>query len=284
MFSSLQRMAAASAAALALAFVVGCAETGTPTSPSVQAATTQSVVRQAESGFFELCKDYVGTVGPAVTFNITVDDNTDGDIDSSFSVQLANGQCQEIWQDSVIGSDLVTVTEVVPAGFTASFVKTTVLGNGTTTIVDPPVSSNTTSGSVATGDRGFLVVFRNTGTPPPPPGNEGCTPGYWKQDQHFDSWPAPYTPNTLFSSVFENAFPGMTLLQVLQQGGGGLNALGRHTVAALLNAASTGVEYPLTTAQVISGFNAVFPVTSDSAVETLHLRWAGFNEAGCPLN
>ena len=22
----------------------------------------------------------------------------------------------------------------------------------------------------------------------PPPGGEGCTPGFWKQDQHFDSW------------------------------------------------------------------------------------------------
>ena len=37
---------------------------------------------------------------------------------------------------------------------------------------------------------------------------------------------------------FDDAFPGMTLLEVLSQGGGGLNALGRHTVAALLNAAS----------------------------------------------
>ncbi len=63
-------------------------------------------------------------------------------------------------------------------------------------------------------------------------GGEGCTPGYWKQSQHFDSWTG-YSPSTQFSAVFENAFPGKTLLQVLEQGGGGLNALGRHTVAAL---------------------------------------------------
>src|SRR5215210_35264 len=34
-----------------------------------------------------------------------------------------------------------------------------------------------------------------------PDGNEGCTPGYWKQPQHFDSW-VVYSPNQLFSSVF----------------------------------------------------------------------------------
>ncbi|MDH3224417.1 MAG: hypothetical protein OEO23_11935, partial [Gemmatimonadota bacterium] len=73
--------------------------------------------------------------------------------------------------------------------------------------------------------------------PPPPGGGEGCTPGYWKQPHHFDSWTG-YDPEDLFSSAFEDAFPGMTLLEVLKQGGGGLKALGRHTVAALLNAAS----------------------------------------------
>ncbi len=120
-----------------------------------------------------------------------------------------------------------------------------------------------------------------TPTPTPPGGGEGCTPGYWKQDQHFDSWPAPYSPNQLFSSVFENAFPGMTLVQVLDLGGGGLNALGRHTVAALLNAGSSGVDYDLTTAQVIAAFNGVFP---GGDYETLKNRFEGFNTQGCPLN
>ena len=44
-----------------------------------------------------------------------------------------------------------------------------------------------------------------------PPSTEGCTPGYWKQPQHFDSW-VTYSPSTLFSSVFDDAFPGLTLL------------------------------------------------------------------------
>ena len=70
--------------------------------------------------------------------------------------------------------------------------------------------------------------------PPPPTGGEGCTPGYWKQPHHFFAWTAPYTPETLFSDVFEDAFPGQTLLEVVSLKGneGKLEALGRHTVAA----------------------------------------------------
>lgn len=107
---------------------------------------------------------------------------------------------------------------------------------------------------------------------------EGCSPGYWKQSQHFGNYPAPYTPNTLFSSVFENAFPGKTLLQVVGQGGGGLNALGRQTVAGLLNASSTGYAY--SAAQVIAKFNAVFP---GGDYETLKNDLEYNNTVYCPL-
>ncbi|MFZ2523648.1 MAG: SipW-dependent-type signal peptide-containing protein, partial [Minisyncoccia bacterium] len=74
-------------------------------------------------------------------------------------------------------------------------------------------------------------------------GKEYCSHGYWKQSQHFDNW-SGYLPTQQFSSVFENAFPGKTLLQVLQLGGGGLNRLGRETVGALLNAGK--VDFPYT--------------------------------------
>lgn len=117
----------------------------------------------------------------------------------------------------------------------------------------------------------------------PPTGGEGCTPGFWKQAQHFDAWTDPYDPGDLFSDHFENAFPGKTLLQVLQQGGGGLNALGRHTVSALLNAASPGVDFAFTRAQVINGFNAVFPGTA-AAYEALKNEFEAENERGCGLS
>ena len=63
----------------------------------------------------------------------------------------------------------------------------------------------------------------------------------------------------LFSTLFENAFPGMTLQQVLAQGGGGIKALGRHTVSAYFNAVALGPNYELTPQQVVDKFNAVNP-------------------------
>jgi hypothetical protein len=114
---------------------------------------------------------------------------------------------------------------------------------------------------------------------------QGCTPGYWKQRHHFDSWPAlaPFRPESLFSAVFEDAFPDKTLLDVLKRGGGGLRSLGRHTVAALLNAAAGDVSFGLTPSEVITLFNDVFPGTKDEYNE-LKDTFEAFNEQGCPLN
>lgn len=112
-------------------------------------------------------------------------------------------------------------------------------------------------------------------------GGQGCTPGFWKNTGSANWATTGYSPNQQFSSVFENAFPGMTLDQVLGQGGGGLNALGRHTVAALLNAASTGVSYEYTPAEVIAKFNAVYP---GGDYETLKNDFEAQNQLGCPLN
>jgi hypothetical protein len=112
---------------------------------------------------------------------------------------------------------------------------------------------------------------------------QGCTPGYWKQRHHFDSWPEPFSPDLLFSEVFEDAVPGKTLREVLRKRGGGLNALGRHTVAALLNAAAAEVSFGLTSSEVISRFNDVFPGTKQEYNE-LKDSFEAFNEQGCPLN
>ncbi|OHA88893.1 MAG: hypothetical protein A3B03_00840 [Candidatus Zambryskibacteria bacterium RIFCSPLOWO2_01_FULL_42_41] len=110
---------------------------------------------------------------------------------------------------------------------------------------------------------------------------EGCSPGYWKQSQHFDDWTAPYTPSKKFSTVFENAFPNKSLLQVLNQGGGGLNALGRQTVAALLNAANPDIDFAYTVAEVINMFNAVYP---GGDYETLKDLFEEQNTIFCPLS
>lgn len=126
-------------------------------------------------------------------------------------------------------------------------------------------------------------AFVLQGVPPDDGGGEGCTPGYWKQKQHFDSYPAGILPSDLFSKYFEDAFPGKTLVQVLGNGGGGLSALGRHTVAAFLNAHSDGVDYDLTPAQIVDAFNDVYPGTKAEYNQVKNV-FEGFNEQGCPLN
>lgn len=133
------------------------------------------------------------------------------------------------------------------------------------------------------------VAWVNCGNEPPK-GGEGCTPGYWKQDQHFDSWPYGVTPDMSFSSVFAREITlkvekvmvtDPTLLQALQALGGSVNAAARHSVAAYLNAASAGVEYDLTAADVIAMFQANYP---DGELEDMKDGFAKFNEQGCPLN
>ena len=115
---------------------------------------------------------------------------------------------------------------------------------------------------------------------PPPSGGEGCTPGYWKQDQHFDSWNI-YSPSDDYEQTFGvDASFSVTLLGALQQGGGGEKALGRHAVAALLNA-SSDVSYLFTTGDIIALVQQAYATGDfEGAKNTL----AEQNELGCPLN
>jgi hypothetical protein len=131
---------------------------------------------------------------------------------------------------------------------------------------------NDCDGFTDTGDSDCAVVT----------GGEGCSQGYWKKEKHFDAWHG-YTPFTPFSDVFDDAFPEMTLQQVLRQRGGGLKALGRQAVAALLNAASPDVSYDLSENEVIMMFNRAYPGIKKE-YNDLKENFEDFNEQGCPLN
>jgi hypothetical protein len=132
---------------------------------------------------------------------------------------------------------------------------------------------------------------------------EGCTPGYWRQEQHFDSWTG-YGQDMLFSAAFEcdsnititgRLIPGTggrpvtisnpTLLQAVWAIGGGESALARHAVAALLNAANPDVNYPSSEAAVIS---MVCAALTGGDIEGTKSILAGFNEGddedNCPLD
>jgi hypothetical protein len=117
---------------------------------------------------------------------------------------------------------------------------------------------------------------------PPPTGGEGCTPGYWRQEQHFDSW-VGYYPSNDFGFVFDVSptFDPHSLLDAVWLGGAGESALARHAVAALLNASNPGVNYAYSVSQVIAMVQFAYESGAFEATKDL---FAEQNEAGCPLN
>jgi len=131
-------------------------------------------------------------------------------------------------------------------------------------------------------DMARRVTFTNTQAPT---GGEGCTPGFWKNnaDKHDASQWGAIDPDATFTSVFgANDLPaGTTLLEALNLGGGGVNALARHAVAAYLNSQAGDPDYEFTTAQVIAMVQAAMASNDYNAAKDL---LADANEAGCPLS
>jgi hypothetical protein len=121
---------------------------------------------------------------------------------------------------------------------------------------------------------------------------EGCTPGFWKQEQHFDQW-VGFTPNQSLESVFDVpnslGLDNATLLEALSfKGGNDLQGasqiLLRAAVAALLNASSPDVDYPKTTAQIIAEVNAALASGNRGTITSLANSLDTANNAGCPLD
>ena len=108
---------------------------------------------------------------------------------------------------------------------------------------------------------------------------EGCTPGYWKQPHHFGSW-VNYTPGDSYAAIFGVPYD-VTLLEALQGRGGGEIALGRHAVAALLNAASPEVIYAYTEAEIIALVQDAYATGDFKTAKNLLEEE---NEKGCPLD
>ena len=111
--------------------------------------------------------------------------------------------------------------------------------------------------------------------------NEGCTPGYWKNlKKHEDSWMRVY-PDDSFSDIFKVDAGDVTLIEALKRGGGKENALGRQAVAALLNALSPDLNYPLAPEDVISVVQrAYYSELFEAAKDYLE----AFNDQYCPLH
>jgi hypothetical protein len=237
------------------------------------------------TGLVNVCA-FFGDVNPANPFLGTFSASATGGtvLAGNFTIGPVPPLCMEVWNATdatarAVSSALVSVS----SGFVLDRIVTAVGTSSGDAIVTN--YTGVTSASVsATDATGAFIWFKLAPRVTPPPGGQGCTPGYWKQSQHFGNWTSPYTPTTSFQSVFgTNPFPGMNLLEVLSQGGGGIKALGRHAVAGLLNAASPSVSYDLTTTQVIEGFNSAYNSGRGGTIERQKNLFDMPNNQSCPL-
>lgn len=112
-----------------------------------------------------------------------------------------------------------------------------------------------------------------------PANAQGCTPGYWKQSQHFDAW-VKYRQTDMYNSIFSVSYV-KSLLDALGTGGGGEKALGRHAAAALLNSVHPNVAYYYTESEVIRMVQDAYRTGDFEGIKNL---LAAENEKSCPLN
>jgi hypothetical protein len=219
-------------------------------------------------GAVQICK----AAGPGVTVGTSYGFRIQG---TDFHVTLAvpAGGCS-FNLDLFTGSAIV-VTENAASGTTVSGI-----GGAST--------SNVAAGSagLVIGFSSSMVTFTNKAL-----GNQACDPGYFKN--HPNAFAPPYQQQTTVGSVFSgvlNNLSGITFFQALQ-GGGGTGLLGaesqllRSGVAAVLNAASPGVEFSYTLSNVINLVEAAMASGDASAIRALAstLDQADNGLGGCPL-
>jgi hypothetical protein len=129
-------------------------------------------------------------------------------------------------------------------------------------------------------------------------GEEGCTPGYWKN--HTEDWleteagDPSYAPTDLFGDVFGVDYD-VTLIDALQGGGGrgiegAQKVLARSATAALLNAAHEGIGYPLSRyfeteagEPILASVQDVWDSGDRDAILDLAVMFDELNNLGCPL-
>jgi hypothetical protein len=134
-------------------------------------------------------------------------------------------------------------------------------------------------------------------------GNEGCTPGYWKN--HPESWQeagnaSPNTPLTFdhpsadippFAPTSDdldgNGNPDTFLEALHFKGGPGLvgaeRILFRAAVASWLNAAHEGVGFPLRRKDFVPDVNAAIATGDRQTMIDLASELDDLNNLGCPL-
>jgi len=276
-------------AGLSVLLIIGaCSDTG-PTSSVDEALLNAAFAHTgadsqigtptvADAELFEVCKRWVGTPATA-NFEISDATHTHAFTDAAFlgpysAMGFNDWWCADVWLEGPVNT--VTVMETGVTGGTNPYTTTvTAVGFNNTPVVAGTSVTGIVQGSG--GPKGVTAFYTNTEEIPP--GDEGCTPGYWKQSQHFGNW-VTYGQGDSYDRVFgvTSSFGG-TLLEALWRGGGKENALGRHATAALLNATGD-VNAFYDAATVISLVQRAYASGNFNAVKNL---LAAANELGCPL-
>lgn len=262
---------------VALGLILGaCSTDHLPTTPAHQGLDAFAAVEDPNNGEsleLGLCKTWLGDEDPPVegwTFEYEATENPT----SGTATFPATGDCKLL--GSWPAGTEVTVTEIVPDGVILELILIRDRAGQTTQYPLPDSPAFTVNVSEIE-----TIWFKNNIgeiPPPPPPGIDGCTPGFWRQAHHFDYW-IGYSPEDAFADVFGVSYPG-TLLEGVWARGGGADALARHAVAALLNATSPDVDYALSESAIIAAVQAAFAGGNFEPAKDL---LEGYNEQGCTV-
>jgi hypothetical protein len=240
---------------------------------SVAALVLALSVPAAYAHDIEVCKRS-DTLPAGTSFSFTLDGTT------SFSLTVG-GACITFTN---VGAGNHIITEAAKPGTVVSQITVSPIANQVSSnLILRTVTVTATETSTPT-----IVTFFNSPQP-----NQGCTPGFWKQDFHFSFW-VGFSPTQTVGSVFTGVLPSLaseTLLDALQ-GGGGSGLLGAETillraaVAALLNSSNGSISYPFTTAQIINAVNAALATGDRDTILALATILDNANNGigGCPLS
>ena len=191
-------------------------------------------------------------------------------------VEIDNGESVHLGNNLNVylnGGLLMTLLDIEGTPFKTADVSAGFVATG----ADVLVAKIESTGATITSSAGSL-----TATCTPPSGGEGCTPGYWKQPHHFDSWAATgHAPGHSFDAMFGVDSSFDTLLDGAKAKGGKEKALARHAVAALLNASNPEVSYEYVAAEVIALVQDAYAGGHFEGVKNMLVYQ---NEMGCPLN
>ncbi len=127
----------------------------------------------------------------------------------------------------------------------------------------------------------------------PCPGENGCTPGFWKN--HPVCWCDRFDPDDdLLGEVFDvpsqlDDYAEDTLMDGMNYGGGkgvegAARNLFRSAVAAILNGCSSDVPYPMSADAVITAVNAALATLDRGEILAVHTMLDVLNNLGCSID